>query len=218
MQSDTQQKQSALGKSKPKSTTPAISTNDNASNRFTEAGSVAASASAGVAPMTTTAASNTTSRLSTTPQPENEPPLSPLPATKKSKDSMTAYHHPDLPFLVTHWIDHYASLARSAATSAAARDNKPPQENTSNSKAIIAVKDGDETVKKEEALRQIQRAAKDLAWAFETLGAFGDSCKVSLPFQIKICAVVMPIALNNIVFSLDSRHAFCPGTAVIYRR
>ncbi|KAL3793670.1 hypothetical protein HJC23_010242 [Cyclotella cryptica] len=173
MQSATLHDQSTIGKSNPKSTTPAISTNHNPSNRLTGAGSVAASTSAGVASVQPTAAfkSCETPLPSTMPQPENEPP--PPPSTKNSKDYTAVHHHPDLPFLVTHWIDHYASLAGSATT----KNKKTPKGHTSNSGAIIPVKDGDEKANKDEALRRIQRAAKDLAWAFEALGAFGDSCK-----------------------------------------
>ena len=91
-----------------------------------------------------------TSQMSTFPLPETapEPLLSLTFKTKKPK----LHHHPDLPFLVTHWVDHYAA--------------------ESSDKML----QGDKETKKEDALIRLRHAAKEMAWAFETLGAFGDSC------------------------------------------
>jgi hypothetical protein len=109
-----------------------------------------------------------TTRPATLPLPENEPESPPLPPMLK-KDSMKLHHHPDLPFLVTHWVDHYA------ASSLAASENKTMSGGERNQS---------EEGKKQEALLRLERAAKDMAWAFETLGAFGNSTRV-------------PVSINN---------------------
>ena len=97
----------------------------------------------------------------TLPQPENEPEP-PLPPMSKNKDPMKLHHHPDMPFLVTHWVDHYA-----AAGSSMGESNKVSGDE---------VMDSGEA-KTKEALLRLQRAAREMAWAFETLGAYGDSGK-----------------------------------------
>jgi hypothetical protein len=98
----------------------------------------------------------------TLPQPEIEPEP-PLPSLPKIKDPIKLNHHPDLPFLVTHWVDHYA--AGSAVTFGEGKSMDLDKATTQ----------AEEQSKKKEAILRLQRAAKDMAWAFETLGAFGDS-------------------------------------------
>ena len=103
----------------------------------------------------------------TLPAPENEPPSSLPPMPKR--DSIKLHHHPDLPFLVTNWVDCYAS------SSADYLSTKNNVEEVPNNKQTVT---GDrEEAKKKEALMKLQNAAKDMAWAFETLGVFGDSSK-----------------------------------------
>ena len=73
--------------------------------------------------------------------------------------------HPNLPFLVTHWLSQYAPPPSSSEFAALGGMN-----NTTNS---------NNNDKREEALQLIRQQATQLAKAFQTLGAFGQSS--SLP-------------------------------------
>ena len=88
------------------------------------------------------------------PAPENGPPsaLPPMP----QNDLIKLHHHPDLPFLVTNWLDLYVSSSTDLSTKNSA-DGVPEKEEA----------------KKKEALIKLQNAAQDMAQAFEILGAFG---------------------------------------------
>ena len=126
------------------------------------------------------------------PLPEMDPPPEPLlPLRKGSKPTMMN-HHPDLPFLVTHWVANYAASTGALESGATAGDGGKKKKGAvgklksaedshmDDSVALVAgVAGGEEQTKKKEALERIHRAAKDLAWAFETLGAFGYSSSVS---------------------------------------
>lgn len=147
---------------------PAFLTNQNQSTA-TEA------ASAGFVAPTATGGANQSKISHSLPPPETEPP-SPLPPLQKSKEPTKLHHHPDMPFLVTHWVDHYAASASIAAGASGTAD--PSLKRGEGDAAMNAEIDGNEKVKKE-ALLRLQRAAKDMAWAFETLGAFGVSSNVS---------------------------------------
>ena len=76
--------------------------------------------------------------------------------------------HPNLPFLVTHWLSQYA-----------------PPPSSSSSSEFVALEEGTNTNnntnnnEREEALQLIRQQATQLANAFQTLGAFGQSS--SLP-------------------------------------
>lgn len=89
-------------------------------------------------------------------------------------------HHPDLPFLVTHWIAHYNSLKSNTDSSSNIDKSKndflpfgdSSFTNNNNQKTR------EQNSREEEARRRIQRAAADLAWSFQTLGAFG-TCNIN---------------------------------------
>eukprot|EP00571_Detonula_confervacea_P009850 CAMPEP_0172301324 /NCGR_PEP_ID=MMETSP1058-20130122/3238_1 /TAXON_ID=83371 /ORGANISM="Detonula confervacea, Strain CCMP 353" /LENGTH=2176 /DNA_ID=CAMNT_0013011391 /DNA_START=239 /DNA_END=6769 /DNA_ORIENTATION=- len=84
------------------------------------------------------------------------------------------HHHPDLPFLVTHWLSQYAPPAQSndAKTSLSAQ-----MPSTLGGEIVTAGKD--QTNNRKEALKIIRQQACNLAWAFQTLGAYGQSSHVT---------------------------------------
>ena len=91
----------------------------------------------------------------------------PLPSLQNSRrENQQQVHHPDLPFLVTHWIAHYNSLQYNDTTNT--------EDSCGNTfKPLPSSKTHEQKAKEDEARRRIQRAAADLAWSFQTLGAFG---------------------------------------------
>lgn len=108
----------------------------------------------------------------TLPQPESEP-LPPIPPMPKTIEPNKLHHHPDLPFLVTHWVDHYASTS---SFTAASEPTHVLKRDDSGSKNIL----GEDDDERKEALLRLKRAARDMAWAFETLGVYGDSSKFTV--------------------------------------
>jgi hypothetical protein len=71
----------------------------------------------------------------------------------------------EIPFLITHWLTGYSRS--SGGTVSVAEDDPPPASPRLSHEARNA------------AMKQIQKATSDLAAAFQTLGAFGSSKKVS---------------------------------------
>ena len=95
----------------------------------------------------------------------------PLPPMQKSLqlNQQQLHHHPDLPFLVTNWIAHYNAL-QSNNSATLSTDYEVFGNNINE---LSSNKTHEQKAKEEEARRLIQRAAADLAWSFQTLGAFG---------------------------------------------
>jgi len=73
-------------------------------------------------------------------------------------ESINSICHPDMPFLVTHWISHISHLLSNSTESQSA-----------GSQVKSSAQKG-----REEAIMKITHSASELAYAFQTLGAFGD--------------------------------------------
>lgn len=100
---------------------------------------------------------------------ESTKPLPPM-QNSRQQNQQQLHHHPDLPFLVTHWIAHYDALQ--------SNNNSDTTDNTCGrtlKQSMPNQKTNEQKAKEDEARRRIQRAATDLAWSFQTLGAFGTS-------------------------------------------
>ncbi len=109
---------------------------------------------------------------------ESTKPLPPL-QSRQQQNQQQLHHHPDLPFLVTHWIAHYDALQSNNSTTVSSTNSEESKfdsfGSTFNKFSNNNHKTQEQKAKEEEARRRIQRAAADLAWSFQTLGAFGTS-------------------------------------------
>ena len=92
---------------------------------------------------------------------------------QQQKQLQQVHHHPDLPFLVTHWIAHYNSLQSNSEISS--EESKSKTDSLFGNNNVNNIKTQEQKAMEDEARRRIQRAASDLAWSFQTLGAFGTS-------------------------------------------
>lgn len=124
-----------------------------------------------IMPSTAITAVQQVANLMTLPSPDDDN-NNDLPSTiKQNNDDAVpnACHHPDVPFLITHWLDHYVNSTTSLSSSGGRVSGSREKEtggNQDNDDAAAAAR-------KKEAMRRLRNAAKDVAWAFETLGVFG---------------------------------------------
>ena len=110
---------------------------------------------------------------------ESTKPLPPIQNSRQQQQQQQqqVHHHPDLPFLVTHWIAHYDALQSSTTSNNSEDESKSDLfgSTTTLNQLSNNNKTQEQKAKEDEAKRRIQRAAADLAWSFQTLGAFGTS-------------------------------------------
>jgi len=95
---------------------------------------------------------------------------------QQQKQLQQVHHHPDLPFLVTHWIAHYNSLqSNSGISDASISKESKSNDSIFGNNNVNNIRTQEQKAMENEARRRIQRAASDLAWSFQTLGVFGTS-------------------------------------------
>ena len=124
---------------------------------------------------------NQTMKMSASKENDNEttmPTAMPMPMPMPANQNQ---FHPDLPFLITHWLSQYQH------TSIAPPVNPPTTTPTPNTTALIQpnlhAKQKQQQQGQAEALSILQNIPSQLAWAFQTLGAYGQSYNGSTSYS-----------------------------------
>ena len=132
----------------------------------------------------------------------NLPPIEPekpLPPFQKPSPQIVVHHHPDLPFLVTHWIANYAPSTDIDQPYAGKGKSMFAMEQSDSAVSVSAREKKILEAKNNEAVKRIRRAASDLAWAFETLGAFGPSANVSFFVEISRNGLIESLSVISVI-------------------